>query len=243
MAREDQLANAFVELARAMVSGSDVVDFLHLLCCHAVELLDVSAAGVVLADESNKLVAVAASDESTHAIEVFSLQHDEGPCLEAYRTGRRIQVATADVLQRWPSYSRVARRHGYEWMCGVPLRQEPESLGALNLFRTAADPLPESQLRVAQALADVVTISLLQRRETAQARRLVAHLQVALSSRVLIEQAKGMLAERRGLPPDEAFVLMRRMARDANRKLHDVAYEIVHGEAEPSNPADPGTAG
>lgn len=234
MTRETQLSDAFVELVEAMVSGGDVLEFLHLLCCHATRLLDVTAAGVMLADENNRLVAVAASDERTHSLELLSMQHAEGPCPEAYRTGKRLQTATDDVLDRWPSFARSVREQGHDWICGVPLRHGNETLGALNLFRAGADPLPETQLRVAQALADVVTVSLLQRRETAQARRLVASLKVALSSRVLIEQAKGILAERHGLPPDQAFELLRRQARDRNLKLHDVAREVVYPDGGPA---------
>ncbi len=233
MTSEIQLSSAFVELSEAMVSGRDVVDFLHLLCCHATILLDVTAAGVMLADENGQLVAVAASDERTHSLEVFSLQHNEGPCLEAYRTGRQLQVATDDALVRWPTFARVAADRGFAWMCGVPLRQAAARLGALNLFRTSAEPLPDTQLRIAQALADVATVSLLQRREAAQARRQVAQLQVALSSRVLIEQAKGVIAERHGLSLGDAFALLRGQARDANRKLQDVAYEVVNADCEP----------
>ena len=237
MTRETQLAHAFVELVEAMVSSRDVIDFLHQLCCHAIELLDVAAAGVMLADENSRLVAVAASDERTHALEVFALQHEQGPCPEAYRTGRQLQVAVEDVRDRWPNFAAVVREQGYGWVCGMPLRHGEEILGALNLFRTEAAPLPDSELRVAQALADVATVSLLQRRETAEARRLVAHLQVALNSRVYIEQATGVLAERHALLPDEAFALLRRQARDSNRKLHDIAHEIVHGGSDPADPA------
>jgi GAF domain-containing protein len=225
--RETQLAEAFVELADAMVSGRDVIDFLHLLCGYAVTLLDVSAAGVMLADEADKLRAIAASDEGTHMVEVLALQHEEGPCLDAYRSGEIVQASSEVAARRWVRYYQLAAGQGYRWMCGVPLRRNGETLGAMNLFRQADSELPELHLKLAQALADVATIALLQRREGAQTRRLAANLRIALDSRVLIEQAKGALAVQRGIPLDAAFAHMRAQARDSNRKLHDVAAEIV----------------
>jgi GAF domain-containing protein len=225
--RETQLAEAFVELADAMVSGRDVIDFLHLLCRHAVTLLDVSAAGVMLADEANRLRAIAASDEGTHMVEVLALQHEEGPCLDAYRCGAIVQASSEEARRRWVRYYQLASGQGFRWMCGVPLRHDGETLGAMNLFRQADSELPETHLKLAQALADIATIALVQRREGAQTRRLAANLQIALDSRILIEQAKGALAVRRGIPLDEAFDHMRGQARDSNRKLHDVAAEIV----------------
>jgi GAF domain-containing protein len=229
---ETELAAAFVELAEAMVTGRDLVDFLHLLSCRTIELLDVGAAGVMLADENGRLRAVAASSEDTHLIEVFALQYQEGVCLDVYRHGRPEQVSTAGTVGRWPNFSKLAIAHGYGWVCGIPLRHGTENIGALNLFREKDEPLDEHDLRLGQALADAATVALLQRRETNQARRQATQLQVALDSRVLIEQAKGMLAERLGVAPDEAFGLLRGHARNHNRKLLDVAQEIVHGNVD-----------
>jgi GAF domain-containing protein len=229
--QETALAAAFVELAEAMVTGRDLVDFLHLLSCRTIELLDVDSAGVMLADENDRLRAVAASSEDTHLMEVFALQHQEGVCLDVYRTGKPEQTSTAGTFDRWPNFSRRAASHGYRWVCGVPLRHGDEIIGALNLFREKDEPLGDHDVRLGQALADVATIALLQRRDATQARRQATQLQAALDTRVLIEQAKGVLAERLGLSMDEAFQTLRRQARNNNRKLHDLAYEIVHGEA------------
>src|ERR1700712_2505376 len=113
--READLAAAFVDLAEAMVSGTEVFDFLHRLCCHAVELLEVDAAGVMLADENDRLRAVAASNEDTHLLEMFALQHQEGVCLDAYRSGQPEQTSTAGTTDRWPHFSRLTLAHGYGW--------------------------------------------------------------------------------------------------------------------------------
>jgi GAF domain-containing protein len=228
--RESDVVAVFVELTETMVSGSDLEEFLHLLSRRVVTLLDVDAAGVMLADENDRLRAIAASNEDTHLLEMFSLQNQEGVCIDVYRHGEVEQTSTAGTTDRWPNFSRLAISHGYGWLCGVPLRHGEEVIGALNLFRKVDAPLGESDVLLAQALADVATVALLQRRETAQARQRATQLQQALDSRVLIEQAKGMLAARLGVAPDEAFGILRGHARSNNRKLHDVAHEVVHGD-------------
>ncbi len=233
MSRETQAVSAFVELTEAMLLGGEIADVLRLLCTKAVALLQVTAAGVMLADEHDDLRAVAASDERTHLMEMFAIQHEEGPCREAYRTGIVQQLPVSAAADRWPKIARLSAAAGYRFLCGIPLRQDTVVLGALNLFRETDEPLPEDDLVLAQALANIVTLTLLMRRETAQARDLAGHLQNALHSRVLIEQAKGALAERLGVSPDEAFERMRGQARDTNTKLLDVAAQIV-GSAGPA---------
>src|SRR3954452_7342756 len=202
------------------------------MCCRAVDLLEVDAAGVMLADENDRLRAIAASNEDTHNLEVFALQHQEGVCLDVYRSGRPEQTSTAGTTDRWPHFSQLTLEHGFGWVCGIPLRHGNEIIGALNLFREKEEPLGEDDVRLAQALADVATVALLQRRERTQALRHATHLQIALDSRVLIEQAKGVLAERLGVSPDEAFQALRGEARNTNRKLHDLAHDVVHGDAD-----------
>jgi GAF domain-containing protein len=231
MTREAEVAAAFVDLAGSMVTGKELFEFLHQLCKRSVALLDVDAAGVMLADEHDRLRAIAASNEDTHLLEMFSLQNQEGVCIDVYRSGTAEQTSTAGTVDRWPNFSRLAIAHGYGWLCGVPLRHGDDILGAMNLFRKNDEPLGDDDVRLAQALADFATVALLQRRESAEARRRATQLQEALDSRVLIEQAKGVLAERLGVPPEEAFGLLRREARNNNRKLNDVAHEVVHGDA------------
>jgi GAF domain-containing protein len=185
---------------------------------------------VMLADENDRLRAIAASNEDTHDLEVFALQHEEGVCLDVYLAGRPLQTSTAGTTDRWPHFSKLTLEHGYAWVCGIPLRHGDEIIGALNLFRAAEKPLDDDGVRLAQALADVATVALLQRRETTQARRQATQLQTALDSRVVIEQAKGVLAERLGLSPDEAFQKLRQKARSTNRKLHDLARDVIEGD-------------
>jgi transcriptional regulator with GAF, ATPase, and Fis domain len=230
MSREPAVTSAFVELAEAMVTSQDLVGFLHLLSRRTVELLDVDAVGVMLADENDRLRAIAASNEDTHLLEMFSLQHQEGVCIDVYRSGKADQTSTSGTVERWPHFSKLAVAHGYGWLCGLPLRHGGEVIGAMNLFRRKDAPLADDDVRLGQGLADVATLALLQRRETTAARRQAAQLQDALDSRVLIEQAKGVLAERLGVDLDEAFRRLRKQARNTNRKLHELAADVVGGE-------------
>src|SRR3954467_278033 len=155
MTREADIAAAFVELAEAMVIGNALFEFLHLLSKRAVGLLDVSAAGVMLADEDDRLRAIASSNEDTHLLEMFSLQNQEGVCIDVYRSGTAEQTSMAGTVDRWPNFSRLAIEHGFGWLCGVPLRHGDDILGAMNLFRVTDRPLGDPDVRIAQALADV----------------------------------------------------------------------------------------
>jgi transcriptional regulator with GAF, ATPase, and Fis domain len=238
MGREERLSRVFVELADTLVSGFDVVEFLHMLTERCVELLDVGAAGVVLADEGQNLRVLVSSDERAHILEVFEVQNQEGPCLDCYRSGEAVvNVSLHGEGSRWPSFSAEARAAGFRFAHALPLRLRDQVLGALNLFSDEESHLGETELVVGQALADVATTGLLQARAMEQSRILTEQLQRALNSRAVIEQAKGMLAERAAVDPDAAFRLLRRLARDHNAYLSDVAREVVEGVL----PADAGT--
>ena len=170
MTREKQVVAAFVELTEAMAGGREIADVLHLMCTKAVALLDVAATGVMLADENDRLRAVAASDERTQLLEMFALQHDEGPCLDAYRTGSTQQPSIDEARSRWPQLGRLCDAAGYRRLCGIPLRQGSVVIGAINFFSVEDAPLPEADLLLAQALANIVTLTFLLRSETARAR-------------------------------------------------------------------------
>jgi len=231
--REHALATAFVRLADTLVDHYDVVELLQQLITDCVELLDVDAAGLMLADQRGGLSLVSSSSEQVRLIELFQLQADEGPCLDSVRTGR--QIAAPDLteqLRRWPSFSREARREGFLAVWALPLRLREEVIGALNLFRAEPGPIPESDLALGQALADVATIGILHERTIRQQEMLTEQLQSALNSRVVVEQAKGVLAERAGLQMDEAFQLLRRYARDHGRLLSQVCLELVEGRLD-----------
>src|SRR5450755_1169610 len=226
----EPLSTTFVELTDTMVAGFDVIDFLHVLTDRSVQLLDVSAAGLLLADPRGELRVVAASSEAARLLELFQIQNDQGPCLDCFRTGRPVAAADlAAAAPRWPRFAPVAREAGFAAVQALPMRLREQVIGALNLFRAHPGPYDPADIRVGQALADVATISLLQERNMRHSDTLNEQLQTALNSRVIIEQAKGKLAERLGLDMDQAFGLLRESARTSNRRLSDVAHAFVNG--------------
>jgi len=230
MAREERLSRVFVELADTLVSGFDVVEFLHTLTERCVELLDVGAAGVVLADRQGVLRVMASSDERAHTLELFEVQNEEGPCLDCVRAGEPVVNEPLHAeWNRWPAFSREARAAGFRFAHALPLRLRDQVLGTLNLFSDEESRLAETELVVGQALADVATIGLLQARAVEETRVLAQQLQGALNSRVIIEQAKGMLAEHALVDLDAAFRLLRGYARHHNKYLSDVARAVVEG--------------
>lgn len=226
----ERLATTFVELADSLVDEYDVIDLLQLLTERCVELLGVDAAGLLLGDPRGALQLAASSSEQARLLELFQLQNDEGPCLDCYQEGRPIGVERlAEGGERWPRFAAEARAAGFEAVHALPLRLRGQTIGALNLFWASAAAVHADDLRVGQALADVATIAILQERLTRSRDLLAGQLQAALDSRIVIEQAKGVIAERSGLEMGTAFELLRRAARSSGRRLADVAAEVVGG--------------
>ena len=230
----DLLSDTFVELADTMVADFDVIDFLHLLTDRSVRLLAASAAGVVLADPRGQLRVAAASSEEAGLLELFQLQNDQGPCLECFRTGRPVTATDlTGPAQRWPRFARAATQAGFRTVEALPMRLRDQVIGALNLFRAGPARFDPADLRIGQALADVATIGLLHVRNVRRRETVAEQLQAALNSRVVIEQAKGKLAERLSIDMDRAFQMLRDYARNTNQHLTDVARDFVtSGTAE-----------
>jgi transcriptional regulator with GAF, ATPase, and Fis domain len=227
---ERQLAEAFVELADTLVDDFDVMDFLHRVTVRCAQVLGVSAAGVLLTDQRGALQVVAASTEQTRLLELLQLQTDQGPCPECFHTGQPIAVADlAAATDRWPRFAAEARQRGFASVHALPMRLRTDVIGALNLFDTRPGALDQDTIRLGQALADVATIGLLQARAIRHRDILAEQLQTALNSRVLIEQAKGVIAERRHLDMDQSFSLLRGTARTSNRRLAELARAVVDG--------------
>ena len=232
--REDKLAGAFVDLADTLVDDFDVLDFLHSLATHCIALLDVDAAGLMLADSEGQLRVAASSTEQVRLLELFEVQNDEGPCLDCFSTGEPVAVDDlAEVEpQRWPRFNAEAAGAGFRSVVALPLRLRSETIGALNLFRVVPGPMLDEDRSLAQALADVATIGILQERGTRRRELLARQLQDALSSRIVIEQAKGVLAERAGVHVDAAFELLRTFARRNGLQLSEVARKVVARELD-----------
>lgn len=229
---EIEVADVFVEMADTLVDDFDVLDFLHVLTERAVALVGVTAAGLLLADEQGTLQLVAASSERTRLLELFQLQTDQGPCVDCFRSGQAISVIDLPNAGLWPRFTAAATEVGFAAVHAVPMRLRVQTIGALNLFSTQPGAINEGKLRLGQALADVATIGLLQQRAVHRRDALTEQLQTALNSRVLIEQAKGVLAERLQVGVDEAFTVLRGTARSKNRRLTELAQAIVDGSEQ-----------
>lgn len=225
---DQRITETLVELADTLVLGFDGIDFLHTLTERCVQLLNVDAAGILLVDQQGALNLVAASTEQTRLLELFQLQNEEGPCLDCYHSGKSVACADLSATpQRWPRFAATAREQGFAAVQAVPMRLREQVLGALNLFRCSPSAVPAEATAVAQSFANVATISILQLRALRHNEIVTEQLQNALTSRVLIEQAKGILAERRHISIAEAFTLMRTYSRDHNRLLSQVAKSVI----------------
>jgi GAF domain-containing protein len=228
--REQLLATTFVDLADTLVADFDVIDFLHTLATRSVELLDAAAAGIMLADPDGSLHVMASSAEEARLLELYELQNNEGPCLDCFRSGRPVSRDDLPAMRTsWPAFTEQLQGLGFRSAQALPMRLRDETIGALNLFRTEPGRLSEKDLGIGQAMADVATVGLIQERALTASELLATQLQTALTSRVQLEQAKGMLAERTGLRMDQAFVLMRDYARHRGRRLSEVAAHIIEG--------------
>ncbi len=233
--REVLLARALVELADTLVADFDVVELLTRLADRCVEVLGVGAAGLMLAGPDGELRVMASSSEAMRVLELFELQAKEGPCLDCYRSGQpAMQADLAVPTGRWPRFAAETLAAGFHSVHALPMRLRGTVIGAINLFHVEAGEMRSADVEAAQALADVATIAILQLRASLEAQVLNQQLQHALNSRVVIEQAKGVVAERAGLNMELAFSALRTYARNHNRRLVDVAGSVIDGSLAPS---------
>ena len=228
MITEQRLIKVFVELADTLVDEFDVMDFLSTLTERSVELLPADAAGVILRDLRGSLHVVASTSDQAQILELFELQNDEGPCLDCLADGVAVtNVSASDARARWPRFSAAAAELGFQSTHAVPLRLRDSVIGAVNLFCTTTDPFSDDAVALGQALADIATIGLLQERTVRQSGLIAEQLQAALDSRILIEQAKGVLLASAGIDMDRAFQLMRDYSRRNRQSFRDVARAVT----------------
>jgi len=234
MTRDARLARRFVALADTLVDDYDLVDLLDQLVTSCVDLLGMTAAGLLLKDGRGSLQVLASSSDATRVVELYQLEASEGPCLDAVLTGRPVSVHQVEELRsRWPSYASAAVSHGYLSVHACPMRLREQTIGALNVFGSAAAPLQPDDLEIAQALADVATIGILQQRSLHRSWVVAEQLQTALDSRIVIEQAKGVLAEHGRTDMETAFASLRSYARRTNSRLGVVAQQLVRRQLSP----------
>ena len=233
MEREALLTRTFVELADTLVDEFDVIDLLTVLTDRCVELLGAAAAGLLVADAEGRLRVTAASSERTRLLELFALQNEEGPCLDCYRTGQPVVNEDLAGGSRWPRFAPEALEAGFRSVHALPMRLRERVVGSLNLFMAGPGPLSEADVSVAQGLADVATIAILQSQAVRRAEALADQLQHALNSREAVEQATGVVAQRAGIGLDEAVARLRRYARAHGAQMGAVARALLAGALSP----------
>ncbi len=229
--REHSVVEAFVSLAHSLVDDFDVVDLLGKLAADCARLLNIASAGVLLADSRGVLHVVAASSEATRDLELYQVQRDQGPCLDCYHSGRPVRVPDLRARrEEWPDFVGVALGVAFASVHAIPMRVQDTVLGAVGLFGSRTGALAPADLDLAQALAHVGSIAILQAKAVADSTAFTEQLQTALNSRVVIEQAKGVLAQLGGLQMEQSFAALRRYARDRNERLAAVAQAVVSRE-------------
>lgn len=236
MPKEAVLAGTLVKLADTLVADFDVVELLTVLVDRCVELLEVGAAGLMLVAPEGDLRVMASSSETMRVLELFELQSQEGPCLDCYRNGHPVVNQDLDSAHdRWPRFTVEALAAGFHSVHALPMRLRGAVIGALNLFHQEPGEMREADVGAAQALADVATIAILHHRASLEAQVLNDQLNHALNSRIVIEQAKGMIAERGGVNMDQAFATLRNHARNHNLRLVVVAQDVIDGSLAASS--------
>ena len=222
------LLETFVKLADTLIDDYDVVDLLQVLVDTCRDVLDTTAAGILLADSRGELEVVASTSEASRLVEIMQLSAEQGPCIESYRSGRSVSVPDIEVSKdEWWQFRGSALAQGFRSMDALPLRLRDTTIGTLNLLRSEPGAAPEDTIRAAQAFADVATIGILHERTLRESAILSEQLQAALNSRIVIEQAKGVISHTRGVSIDDAFALMRQYARSHSVGLSIVAARIV----------------
>lgn len=237
LTREARLLQLFATLADTLVDDYDVVDLLQTLVDGCEELLDATDAGILLADPAGELELITSTSEAANLVEVMQLGAESGPCIECFRTGTAVSVPDiAAGSAKWPLFRQAALENGFAAIEAIPMRLRNTTIGTLNLLRSAPGSPPAEDLSAARAFADVATIGILHERTIREKETLSAQLQTALNSRVVIEQAKGVISFTANVPISEAFGLMRTYARTHGLRLSDVARSVVQRELRLQSP-------
>jgi GAF domain-containing protein len=236
MTRESLLIATLVELADNLVDDFDLIEVLTMLCNRCVETIDVDAAGVMLVAPSGELQYVASSSESMRILELYQIQADEGPCMDCFSSGEAIvDCRLSAALELWPQFTPRALDVGFKSVYCLPMRLRGRIIGALNFFRETDTPLNTIDVVVAKGLADVATIAILQHQSSLDAKVLNTQLNKALNSRIIIEQAKGMVSQATNCDVDQAFARLRTHARNHNERLTALASAVVEGRVRPQD--------
>ncbi|TFD89177.1 MULTISPECIES: GAF and ANTAR domain-containing protein [Cryobacterium] len=229
MARASLVSAAFMKLTDTLVGEYDVFDVLHTLVEACVEVLDATAAGILLADPGGELQVVASTSEESYLVEVLQQRAGAGPCVDCYLTGKVVTLGDIRTyLDTYPDFAAAALSQGFRSVHAIPMRVRHRSIGALNLFRSDTGDVTPEDAAIGQAMADIATISILQERTVREDAVVNEQLQRALNSRILIEQAKGVIAQVSTVDMDEAFKRLRADARANNRTMRESAEDVIN---------------
>ena len=232
--RETRINTAFVAVADTLTTDFDVVDLLHVLVEQCIDILGTDAGGLMLVDGNGQLQLMTSSSEAADFVEVMQLGADSGPCIDCFTSGRAVSVPDIEATQQWPEFTRAAVQGGFHSAHAVPLKLRGQIIGTMNLFAHEPGALSARDAAVAQALADVATIGILQERISRESTILAEQLHRALDTRIVVEQAKGMIAHTLTIRIDDAFALIRNYA----RSHHLTILAVAEGVSERSISAD-----
>ncbi len=231
--RERRVSRTFVKLADTLVADFDISEFLGTLAEDCADLLGVTAVGVVLLNPRGGLEVAATSTHRARLLELFAVETDDGPCVDCVRGGKAVFCEDlGSEAHRWPRFRAAAHECGFKSAQALPMRLRDQIVGVLTLLSSEPGGADPHDVELAQAMADVATIGILQQRTIETGGRLTGQLQTALNSRVVIEQAKGVLAERGSLTVDEAFLRLRGYARTNRLRLTELARSVAEGTTD-----------
>jgi GAF domain-containing protein len=228
MADRDQALRALSHFSRILVRSYDVNDVLFDVCASVTEILRIDGAGITVADRDGRLRFAVSLTATTDACERQQESTQSGPCNEAFTVGAPVLVPDTDVETRWPDFMPVVRTTGIASMAGIPMGLDGTRLGALNLYTLTPRHWDVDDVATAEVFADVATAVLLHASERERSEQVRLHLEHALESRVVIEQAKGVLATRHHISVDAAFERLRSHARRHNASARSVAEAVVN---------------
>jgi GAF domain-containing protein len=224
--REARISAAFVSVADTLTTEYDMVDLLHTLVSECAGILGMEAGGLMLVDGNGDLQLMTSTSEAADLVEVMQLAAAAGPCIDCFRTGVAVSVREISESQQWPKFRTTAMEQGFHSVLATPMKLRGKILGTMNLFGITAGEVTPRDAAVAQALADVATIGILQERVIQEGHLIEGQLHRALDSRILIEQAKGVIANELSLSMDDAFNLLRKYARDRNLTISSVSEQV-----------------
>lgn len=229
----DPFVYTVAEFSKKLLTDYDSHEVLEELAEHLTNLLGLMGSGFSLGQDG-KLIAITAVPPHLAPLERRQEIDQRGPCVHAFTTGAIVAVPDLSQETRWPEYSNLAAELGVRAVVGMPMTLEGQTVGSFNLFRATPGPWGENDLAAASVLLQLAAAFLINTSTLSKQTQMAEQLQRALDTRILLEQAKGVLAEAHSINVDQAFIQIRHYARDRNLKIRDVAHGVVHMGVRPT---------